>query len=99
DIPLHNELSDARAWPMKIWLYAVQVAAVGGQTTLADTARVFAGLSPRVRAAFATRHVLYARNHGHADLPWQDVFQTNDRRAVERFRRSVGMEFEWTGDD
>lgn len=99
-IPLHNEMSYARAWPLKIWFHALRVAARGGQTPLADSRKVFARLGPRLRDRFAARQVMYVRNYGHGvDLPWQEVFQTNDRREVERFCGRVGIEFEWKSDD
>lgn len=95
-IPLHNEMSYARAWPLKIWFYAVLPAKSGGQTPIADSRKVLARLSQRVRDAFEQRQVMYVRNYGHGvDLPWQEVFQTNDRGDVERLCRNVGMEFEW----
>jgi hypothetical protein len=40
------------------------------------------------------------RNYGDAlDLPWQEVFQTDDREAAEAFCRRAGIEFEWQGED
>lgn len=99
-IPMHNEMSYARAWPMKIWFYAVKVAAAGGQTPIADSAKVFKRISPQIRDRFAERQVLYVRNYGSGvDLPWQDVFQTSDPLEVERFCRRVGMDLDWAGGD
>src|SRR5437762_4686156 len=99
-IPLHNEMSYARAWPLKIWFYAVTPAASGGQTPIADSRKVFARISPLVRDTFAQRQVMYVRNYSHGvDLPWQEVFQTTEPREVERLCRTVGMDFEWKSDD
>src|SRR5262245_55238303 len=99
-IPLHNEMSYARAWPLKLWFQAVQVATTGGQTPLADSREVLSRISPSVRDKFAERRVQYVRNYGHGvDLPWQEVFQTSDAREVEGFCRKVGMELEWLDDD
>jgi alpha-ketoglutarate-dependent taurine dioxygenase len=99
-IPLHNEMSYARAWPLKIWFFCVHPAKTGGQTPIADSQKVYARVSPAVRDRFATRKVMYVRNYGQGlDLPWQEVFQTPDRREVERLCRAVGMEFEWRSDD
>ena len=99
-IPLHNEMSYARAWPLKIWFYAVIPAASGGQTPIADSRRVFARISAGVRRTFEERRVMYVRNYGlGVDLPWQEVFQTTEPRDVERLCRNVGMEFEWKSND
>src|SRR6185369_17479691 len=93
-------MSYARAWPLKIWFYSVKVAASGGQTPLADSRKVLTRISQKVRDKFAERNVMYVRNYGHGvDLPWEEVFQTNEPLEVERFCRKVGMTFEWRGDD
>jgi len=39
---------------------------------------------------------MYVRNYSDGvDLPWQTVFQTTDRSAVEDYCRSASIEFEW----
>ena len=35
-IPLHNENSYSRSWPMKIWFFSMQVAKQGGATPIAE---------------------------------------------------------------
>jgi alpha-ketoglutarate-dependent taurine dioxygenase len=43
--------------------------------------------------------VSYVRNYGtHLDLPWQEVFQTNDRSAVEDYCRGQDIAIEWKPD-
>lgn len=99
-IPMHNEMSYARAWPLKLWFYVVTPAPTGGETPLADSHKVYARLPAAVRRKFETHGVLYVRNYGHGvDLPWQEVFQTTDRSDVERLCRRAGMEFEWRSGD
>jgi len=40
------------------------------------------------------------RNYGDSlDLPWQEVFQTSDRREVEMYCRNADIQFEWKGDN
>ena len=99
-IPLHNELSYASAWPMKIWFYCVQPASVGGETPIADSRRVYAGLDPHVVERFERCGVMYVRNYGEGvDLPWQEVFQTSSRTAVEEICRNANLTFEWKSGD
>ena len=39
---------------------------------------------------------MYIRNYSEeADLPWTEVFQTDDRARVEEFCREAGIEFTW----
>jgi len=98
-IPLHNEMSYTRTWPMKIWFLCVKAAEQGGETPLADSAFVFERVDPRIRQRFAEKGVLYVRNYGNGlDLTWQDVFQTNDKAEVETYCRKNNIEFRWIGD-
>ncbi len=97
-IPLHNEMSYARQWPLKIWFYCVKAAEQGGATPIADSARVFERISPAIRERFMKKEVMYMRNYGAGiDLPWQQVFGTTSRAEVEDYCRRTGMEFEWLG--
>ncbi len=99
-IPLHNEMSYTTSWPMKIAFFCAQPAEEGGETPIADSRRVYARLAPRVRERFARAGVMYVRNYGpRLDLPWQDVFQTDDRAEVEAYCRRASIEYEWRGDD
>lgn len=100
DIPMHNEMSYAADWPMRLWFFCIEEAPEGGETPVADSRRVYARLEPSVRERFAEKQVLYVRNYGSGfDLPWQKVFQTSDRAAVESFCRASGIDCEWMGGD
>jgi alpha-ketoglutarate-dependent taurine dioxygenase len=95
-IPMHNEMSYAGDWPMKIWFLSVQPATEGGETPIADSRRVFQRIDPAIREKFARQRVMYVRNyHDGLDVPWQKVFQTEDRLKVEEYCRSAGIEYEW----
>jgi len=98
-IPLHNEMSYTRQWPMALGFFCVEPAAEGGETPIADSRKVFQRISSEIRERFNQKMVRYVRNYGDAlDLPWQDVFQTENREEVEEFCRQAGIEFEWKGD-
>lgn len=95
-IPHHNEMSYAGDWPMKIWFFSIQPATEGGETPIADSRRVFQRLDPAIRERFARKKVMYVRNyHEGLDVPWQKVFQTDDRSKVEEYCRSAGIQYEW----
>lgn len=99
-IPLHNENSYTRDWPMKIWFFSRICATTGGETPIADSRRVYQRIPREVRDRFERTGVMYVRNYGSGfDLPWQEVFQTSDRAAVEEFCLNAGMQFEWLPDD
>jgi alpha-ketoglutarate-dependent taurine dioxygenase len=95
-IPLHNEMSYTRTWPMILGFFCVEVAPEGGETPLADSRKVLNLIDPSIREWFASKKVMYVRNYGEAlDLSWQDVFQTEDRAEVEAYCRNSEIEFEW----
>lgn len=100
EIPLHNEMSYSRDWPLKIWFLCVLPAASGGETPIGDSRRVFDRIDPGLRDRMIRKGVLYVRNYGRdLDLPWQKVFQTEDRAEVEDFCRAAGIELEWREGD
>jgi alpha-ketoglutarate-dependent taurine dioxygenase len=98
-IPLHNEMSYATSWPLKIYFLCLQPAERGGETPLADSRQVFARLPRDIRERFMRKKVLYQRNYGGGlDLPWQKVFQSADRSQVEEYCRREFIHAEWDGD-
>jgi alpha-ketoglutarate-dependent taurine dioxygenase len=99
-IPLHNEMSYTRDWPLKIWFLAVEVATQGGETPIADSGRVYQRIDPGVRREFTEKGVLYVRCYGQGlDLSWREVFQTADPLEVEAYCRRSGIELEWQDGD
>jgi len=99
-IPQHNEMSYSRNWPMKIGFYSVKVAEVGGETPVADSRKVFNRIKAEIRNKFIEKGVMYVRNYGKGiDLPWQNVFNTNDKSEVEDYCKKAGIEFEWKEGD
>jgi alpha-ketoglutarate-dependent taurine dioxygenase len=99
-IPLHNEMSYTRQWPMVLGFFCLAPAAEGGETPIADSRKVLSRIDPAIRDQFSQKNVRYVRNYGEElDLPWQDVFQTQDKVVVEGLCRQSGIEFEWKTND
>ncbi len=99
-IHMHNELSYAPAWPMKIMFFCATPAAAGGETPIADSRRVCSALSAATREKFAARGIRYRRNlNGTTGLPWQEVFQTGSRAEAEEACRHNRMTYEWKEGD
>jgi len=95
-IPLHHEMSYSHNWPTKLWFYCEQPAARGGRTPLADDRKVFRLIDPKIKELFTRKRVMYVRNYGEGvDMPWQEVFGTDDRAAVEGYCRRARTEYEW----
>jgi alpha-ketoglutarate-dependent taurine dioxygenase len=97
---LHCENSYQKSWPLKIFFYCEVQPEQCGETPIADTRRILMRIDPDIRAAFASKGVLYRRNFGAGlGLPWQNVFQTHDRECVERYCKVAGIECSWRGPD
>lgn len=93
---LHNENSYQAVFPLKIFFRCVTPALHGGETPIADCRRIYQCIDPRVRERFAEKQWMYVRNFGHGfGLPWQTVFQTEDKSEVETYCRSKGITVEW----
>ncbi len=99
-IMLHNEHAYAHTWPLKIMFFCQQAAISGGATPLADSRKVFERIDREIRDQFLQKKIMYVRNFGkELDLPWQVVFQTQEKAEVERYCREAGIEWEWQGND
>ncbi|OWQ90695.1 hypothetical protein CDN99_10940 [Roseateles aquatilis] len=96
-IPLHNEQAYTREWPMKIWFHCVTAAPEGGDTPIADSRAIHRRMPAAILDRFAPG-ILYVRNYGDFDVPWQKVFNTADRADVERFCRDAGIRWAWKPD-
>lgn len=96
-IPLHNEQAYTREWPMKIWFHCVTASPEGGETPIADSRAIYRRMPVEIRERFAPG-ILYVRNYGDFDMPWQKVFNTEDRAEVEAFCQRAGIRCEWKPD-
>lgn len=98
-IPLHNEQAYTRPWPSRIWFHCIKASETGGETPIADSRLIYQRMPAEIRELFASRELLYVRNYsGALDLPWQKVFNTEDRAQVERYCRDNDIEWEWKAD-
>ena len=96
-IPLHNEQAYTREWPMKIWFHCVTAPLAGGETPVADSRAIYRRMPASIRERFADG-VVYVRNFGHFDVPWQKVFNTSAPLEVERYCARARIVCEWLDD-
>jgi alpha-ketoglutarate-dependent taurine dioxygenase len=100
EIPLHNENSYQREWPLKLAFCCLVPAASGGETPIADMRAVTQAIGAERLARFEERGVRYVRHYQQlVDLPWQKVFQTEDRHQVARFCGEHDIAHEWVNND
>lgn len=99
-IPQHNEQAYTTQWPATIWFYCDVAPNDRGQTPVADSRAVLRDLDPALRERFAARELLYVRNFGGGlDLPWEQVFNTEDVDEVEAYCRAHQIEWQWREED
>jgi alpha-ketoglutarate-dependent taurine dioxygenase len=97
-IPLHNEQAYTREWAQKIWFHSIVSAKSGGETPIADSREIYQKMPISIRNKFE-KGLLYVRNYGDFDLPWQEVFNTENRSEVETYCRRTNIKYQWTEDD
>ncbi len=100
NILMHSEGSYAPVHPEHIVFCCIIPAETGGETPIADNRKVLTFLSEETRKKFESRGVKYVRTlDKFVGLPWQEVFQTEDKSEVEKECKEKGIEFEWINDD
>ncbi len=98
-ISLHNELSYSHRWPARLFFACKTAPRQGGETPIADSRRILAGLRPSTADLFirkGVRYVRYLHGGGGVGLSWMQSFETEDRRTAERYCDEGGVDYEWT---
>ncbi|MDO8346247.1 MAG: TauD/TfdA family dioxygenase [Cellvibrio sp.] len=95
-IPQHCENSYQKVWPMRLYFHCEKAAEEGGETPLGDVKKITSEIPEEIISKFREKKVMYVRNYSPGlDLPWQTVFQTENKSDVENFCRKNSIEFEW----
>ena len=94
-IPQHNENSYSKTWPNRIGFLCLIPSETGGETPISDSRLIYSRLPRKVREKFEQKGIMYVRNYSDLDLPWNEVFQTDDKKVVEKFCFENGLSFEW----
>jgi alpha-ketoglutarate-dependent taurine dioxygenase len=95
-IPPHNERSYSAEVPMRLYFWCDTPAAVGGETPLGDSRRIYQRIPKVIRDRFEETGWMYVRNFSaELGLSWQTVFQTEDRNVVEEYCRTNSIDFDW----
>ncbi|MFI8974131.1 TauD/TfdA family dioxygenase [Nocardia asteroides] len=95
----HNENSFNRRWPLTLLFSPTVIPTAGGNTPLADSRELLKVLDPMIVRRFRDSGVAYIRRFGGGvGLPWQRVFGTNSRPAVEDRAAADRLELDWGTD-
>ncbi len=100
EIAMHCENAYQRDWPLKVAFCCLEAADTGGETPIADMRQVTSAIGSELLDRFETRKVRYVRHYRpYVDIPWNVVFQTNDRGEVASFCQRNGIDHEWLDAD
>jgi alpha-ketoglutarate-dependent taurine dioxygenase len=96
----HNEGTYWVRWPLRLFFCCQVASPEGGETPIADVRNVYRRLKPSTTEKFAEKQMMLVRNFNDGfGLPWQDVFQTEDRSEVEAYCKTNSIDFEWKDAD
>jgi alpha-ketoglutarate-dependent taurine dioxygenase len=99
-INAHNEGTYWIRWPLRLFFCCQVASPEGGETPISDVRKVYRRLRPEVVERFAKKQMMLVRNFNDGfGLPWQEVFQTEDRAEVEAYCKANKIEFEWKDRD
>ena len=99
-IALHNELSYALTYPMRVWFLCLQSPPKGGETPIADVRKVYELIGPKATERFIRKGWMLVRNFGNGLGPsWQSSYHVNEKGSAEELFRRTKIEFEWRGED
>lgn len=112
-LPLHQEMSYLKHWPLKVGFYCHQPSEVGGATDIGLISRLESLLEPSFLERIRRHGLIYKRNFRdkyvesddqlHPDLvslhrPWQEAFFTEDRTEAQAACEKMGLEWRWLED-
>lgn len=108
-ILLHNELSFTKNFPKHIYFFCETPSAVKGQTIIADARKVYHAIDKEIRNRFIENKLRYVSSYyrynglvnrfNKSHKSWFDVFETNDKKEVERKCLENEFAFQWGPDD
>lgn len=111
-IPLHNELSFVKFFPRHIYFFCEHAPHTGGETILGDARKIYSGVHPAVVERFAAKEIKYVSSYYYKSLlmewvnslqpshkTWRDVFETEDKSAVELLCCENEFAFQWLKND
>lgn len=98
-ITMHNELSYSAKWPNKLFFSCLEVSESGGETLLADSRSILNQMNPDIVSEIETKGIIYVRNLNGGQFgmgpSWQDTFETDDKKQVEKYCDSYNINFKW----
>ena len=100
EIPIHNEMSYAEKFPQNLWFYSNKVAKRGGQTTIANSKKIYDEIDSKIKKDFEKNKIMYIRRYGYGlDLTWSKTFNTTNKKKVSDYCKKNKIKFKWESKD
>ncbi|SDO68924.1 TauD/TfdA family dioxygenase [Pseudomonas jinjuensis] len=112
-LPLHQEMSYLKHWPLMVGFYCHVAATEGGATDIGSIARLESLLEPSFLERIRKHGLIYKRNFRdkylesddklHPDLvslhrPWQEAFFTESKEEAQLACEKMNLEWKWLDD-
>lgn len=92
----HNENSHRMIWPKLISFYCEYPSISGGDTPIVNNYLVEEFLSEETKERFKHLGIRYRRSfRSQFGIPWQTVFETDDKKEVDDYCQSNDIQTEW----
>lgn len=103
EILQHSEMSSQRNPPSKIFFYCETPALSGGETPVCSTHVFMKKLDKKIIENFKKKGVQYTRTvpkdyQGGISIGWAKMYESDDKRVVEKSLKEDNIHFEWRGD-
>lgn len=108
-IPLHNELSFVKNYPSHIYFYCETPSEIGGETILGDTRQIFKEIDSNIKEKFIEKKLKYISRYYYKNAFWNNfikghktwinVFETEDKKDVEKKCIENEFGFKWNRND
>lgn len=111
-IPLHNELSFVNKFPTHIYFCCMIAPEKDGETILGDSRQMLRSLDPAVKKRFIDNRLKYTSAYYYkskvmewlnklqpSHKSWIQVFETEDKKMVERLCKENQFALKWNGND
>ncbi len=97
-LALHNELSYSNIYPSLLFFGCLIAPQTGGETTLGDSRRILQKIDSQIVDLFKRKKLCYVRNlqaDKGSGYSWQEAFESDDKKTVEKICRKAGAQLEW----
>tara|TARA_B100000963_G_scaffold60448_1_gene48336 strand:+ start:7163 stop:8089 length:927 start_codon:yes stop_codon:yes gene_type:complete len=96
EIPIHNEMSYASKFPNNLWFYSSVVAKKGGQTTIANSKKIYDQIDTKIKREFEKKKIMYVRKYGYGlDLSIERTFNTKNKKKISNYCKKNKIKFKW----